>query len=249
MSVLAPERAPRLLMDFDSRAAAIRACGVKDVRAFDFTPEFARLSPEEFLSAANVVPGTRIRCGANWRFGRGGVGDAEYLRSLGYDVEVVPFVSYNGDKVSSTRIRSALENGDVEDANAMLGRPFRFCGTPCSGKGEGTKLGYPTINLRPGDDGVKLPLGVYAVDVDGRRAVANYGLAPTFGERAWHEPVMEVHFLDDGRVERLARPLARGTRAPTESVLLLRFIRPERKFDSLEELKTQIARDCEEAAR
>ena len=235
MSVLAPERAPRLLMDFDSRSAAIAACGAREVRAFDFTPEFAVLSPEEFLMAANIVRGTRIRCGANWRFGRGGAGDAEFLRSLGFDVDVVPFVSYKGDKVSSTRIRSALERGEVEDANAMLGRPFQLRGAVFGGKGEGSKLGYPTLNLKPAEGGVKLPLGVYAVDAGGRRAVANYGLAPTFGERAWREPVMEVHFPGMSRPPRFSR------------LSLVRFIRPERRFDSLEELKAQIALDCEAA--
>ncbi len=237
MSVLAPERAPRLLMDFESRSAAIKACGVREVRAFDFTPDFARLTPDEFLSVAKIVPGTRVRCGANWRFGRGGAGSAEYLRARGFDVTVVPFVSYDGEKVSSTRIRAALESGDVEDANAMLGRPFTVRGTPFTGKGEGSKLGYPTLNLTVDSTGVKLPLGVYAVEVGGRRAVANYGLAPTFGERAWHAPVMEVHF------PQLSQP-------PQLSQLsLLNFLRPERKFDSLDELKAQIARDCEEALR
>lgn len=245
MSVLAPERAPRLLTDFASRSAAIKACGVKEVRAFDFTSAFARLSPDEFLSEAKLVPGTRIRCGANWRFGRGGAGDAEYLRSRGFNVEVVPFVSHKGDKVSSTRIRAALENGEVEDANAMLGRPYLMRGTIFGGKGEGSKIGYPTLNLKPCGGGVKLPLGVYAVEVDGHRAVANYGLAPTFCERSWEDPVMEVHYLDGS----FARSQSCAASTSGEGVSLLRFIRPERKFDSVEELKSQIAKDCEEAAR
>lgn len=241
MSVLAPERAPRLLMDFESRSAAIRSCGVKEVRAFDFTSGFARLSPDEFLAEARIASGIRIRCGANWRFGRAGAGDAEYLRSRGFDVEVVPFVSYKGDKVSSTRIRAALESGDVEDANAMLGRPFEVRGSAFSGKGEGAKLGCPTLNLSVDGTGVRLPLGVYAVEMDGRRAVANYGLAPTFGGRAWHAPVMEVHLLGDAR--------GPGAGASVRSVSLLRFIRAERRFDSLDGLREQIARDCREAAR
>ena len=133
LSVVAPERAPRLLMDFDSRVAAIRACGVREVRAFDFTPEFARLSPAEFLAEAGISRETEVRCGSNWRFGRGGEGDAEWLRARGYRVTVVPSVSYRGEGVSSTRIRAALERGDVEDANAMLGRPFSAAGVPFSG--------------------------------------------------------------------------------------------------------------------
>ncbi len=237
LSVVAPERAPRLLMDFDSRVAAIKACGVGEVRAFDFTREFAAMSPDDFLAFAGMSSDSSVRCGSNWRFGRGGCADAEYLRSCGFDVEVVPFVSYKGEKVSSTRIRAAIENGDMEDACAMLGRPYEVVGAPFTGKGEGAKLGFPTINLRLGGSGVKLPLGVYAAECRGCRAVANYGLAPTFGERAWHEPVMEVHFLQPGQCPEPSR------------LSLLRFLRPERRFASEDELKAQIARDCEEALR
>lgn len=240
LSVLAPERAPRLLMDFDSRVAAIRACGVGEVRAFDFTPEFACLSPDEFLSVAGIDSSTCVRCGANWRFGRGGKGDAEYLRERGIAVAVVPYVDYKGECVSSTRIRAALERGEVEDANAMLGYRFPIRGEVFAGKGEGTRLGRPTLNLSPVSLNVRLPLGAYAVEVGVARAVANYGLAPTFGERAWESPVLEVHFLD--RVPELQD-------GPIAEVRLLRFLRSERKFGSLDELRAQIDLDCEEASR
>lgn len=239
LSVLAPERAPRLLMDLDARLAAIRACGVREVVALDFTPELARLSPEEFLAEAKISPRTEIRCGSNWRFGRGGAGDAEWLRARGQPVTVVPSVLHRGETVSSTRIRAALERGEVADANAMLGRSFEVRGTPFAGKGEGSRIGRPTLNLSLDSLNVRLPLGAYAVEVGGARAVANYGLAPTFGARAWERPVLEVHFLGQ-------MPEAQdGPRA----VRLLRFLRPERRFDSVDELKAQIDRDCAEASR
>ena len=184
LAVLSPERAPRLLMDVEERLAAIRACGAREVVAFDFTPEFARLSPEEFLATAGISKETKIRCGANWRFGRGGAADATWLRAHGYSVEVIPAVEYRGEIVSSTRIRAALERGEVEDACAMLGRPFEVRGEVFAGKGEGSRLGYPTMNVKPSSLKIRLPLGVYAAEMGGVRAVANYGLAPTFGERA-----------------------------------------------------------------
>jgi riboflavin kinase/FMN adenylyltransferase len=240
LSVLAPDSAPRLIMDFESRVAAIKACGISDVMAFDFTLDFAKLSPDEFLAAAKIATAMRIRCGANWRFGRGGVGDAEYLRARGFDVEVVPYVSYKGDKVSSTRIRASIERGEIEDANAMLGRPYEVVGSAFEGKGEGTRLGFPTVNVALGKSSLKLPLGVYAVDANGVRAVANYGFAPTFGERAWHEPVMEIHFLGQMPETVRDKPLR---------ISLLRYVRPERRFASLDELKAQIAVDCAEAAK
>ena len=235
LTVLSPERAPRLLMDAEERLAAIRACGVGEVVALDFTPEFARLSPEEFLEMAGITRTVKVRCGANWRFGRGGTGDADWLMAHGYSVDVVLAVKYRGEIVSSTRIRAALERGEVEDACAMLGRPFEVRGEVFSGKGEGSCLGYPTMNLKPRSLKVRLPLGVYVAEVGGARAVANYGFAPTFGERAWEEPVVEVHFLRQTPDVRDGFPA---------EVKLLRFLRPERKFDSPDALKSQIARDC-----
>ncbi len=247
LSVVAPERAPRLLMDFDARVAAIRACGADEVRAFDFTPEFARLEPDEFLRIAGIAPGTTVRCGANWRFGRGGAGDAEYLRARGIDVVVAPYVFHGGERVSSTRIRAALERGEIEDANAMLGRPFSASGVPFSGKGEGSRLGCPTLNLRLDSLEIRLPRGAYAAEIGESRAVVNWGVAPTFGERAWEKPVLEAHFLGlppDGVGK------SRGGNADSGiTVEFLRFLRPERKFDSFEALKAQIACDCEEALK
>ena len=247
LSVVAPERAPRLLMDFDARVAAIRACGADEVRAFDFTPEFARLEPDEFLRIAGISPGTTVRCGANWRFGRGGAGDAEYLRARGIDVVVAPYVFHGGERVSSTRIRAALERGEIEDANAMLGRPFSARGVPFSGKGEGSRLGCPTLNLRLDSLEIRLPRGAYAAEIGGSRAVVNWGVAPTFGERAWEKPVLEAHYLrlpPDG-----ADKSHSGSADSGITVEFLRFLRPEMKFDSFDALKAQIARDCEEALK
>ena len=245
LSVLAPEKAPRLLMDFEDRIAAIRGCGVGDVAVFDFTPEFAALSPDEFLAKAGITTATHVRCGGNWRFGRGGKGDAEYLRARGYSVEVVPYALYVGAEVSSTRIRAALERGEIEDANAMLGRPFAVHGKAVAGKGEGGRIGFPTVNIVPEGLNVHLPHGVYAVESGGRRAVANYGLAPTFGDRAWKTPVLEVHFLEGGRhsTDGDRQPEARDPRP----VSLLRFLRAERVFATEDELRAQIAHDCERA--
>ena len=87
LTVLAPERAPRLVMSCEERVAAIKACGVKDVIVLDFTPELAELSPEAFaaryLSSSVAHLSSSVRCGANWRFGKDGAGDAEFLRKMG----------------------------------------------------------------------------------------------------------------------------------------------------------------------
>lgn len=223
-------------MTAEQRVSAIRACGVEKVTILDFTAALARLSPDDF--AARYLASASVRCGADWRFGREGAGDAAWLRAHGTAVEVVPSVAYAGAAISSSRIRAALERGEVEDARAMLGRPFEVRGSVFCGKGLGAKLGYPTLNLRPEGMLLRLPRGVYAVEVGGEPAVANYGVSPTAGDRAWEEAVLEVHFL------RSVPPRTDGGSGLVR-VGFLRYVRPERTFASWEELRRQIAADVD----
>lgn len=248
LEFLDPARAPRLIMSWEDRAQAIRALGVR-VTALDFDANLASWTPERFLAFLtdfSTLQGRRaaepltVRCGANWRFGKGGAGDAAWLRRQGVDVTVVPYAHYRGEPVSSTRVRRALAAGEVADAAAMLGRPYLVHGRTRVGKGLGRTLGFPTVNLVADGDPARFvtpPLGVYAVELDGVRGVANYGHAPTLGERAWPTPVWEIH---------LAAPPA----APVPEVLAFtvrRYIRPERTFASLAALEAQIASDAAEA--
>ena len=241
LSVLAPERAPRLIMTCEERVAAIKACGVGEVTVLDFTPELAEMPAGEFANSFLKRSGDRfpvLRCGENWRFGAGGTGDAAWLERHGYAVEVVPYAEYKGEPISSSRIRRCLENGVIEDANAMMGRKFKVQGLKFKGKGLGETIGYPTINLRLETLDLKLPLGVYEVEVEGVKGIANYGFAPTMGDKAWKVPVLEIHLPGEGTED---------VRLETEngvSVELVRYIRPERKFDSIDDLKRQIAADC-----
>ena len=242
LSVVAPERAPRLIMSSEERVAAIRECGVGEVVALDFDMAMSRLAPVEFADVhflrrfKSSPSGIRILCGENWRFGRGGAGDAQTLRDMGFRVTVVPYAEFKGAPVSSSRIRDALENGNVEDANAMLGRKFMTTGSAVAGKGEGRRIGWPTLNLELASLSLRLPLGVYEVVVDGVAGIANWGLAPTFGERSWSHPVLEVHFPPSCAT-------VPGSPGP-HSVEFTRFVRSERKFASVDELKRQIAADC-----
>lgn len=237
LSVLAPERAPRLMMTREERLAAIRACGVADIRVCDFTRDLAGTEPEAFLP---TLTGGRtdvtVRCGDNWRFGRGGRGDAAFLRAHGVGVEIVPYAVFDGAPISSSRIRTCLEAGELDAANAMLGRPFRLTGEIVRGKGVGREIGFPTLNVSLGRP-VSLKGGVYAVEVAGRLGVANFGLAPTMGERAWPEPTLEVHLLE----------AADCSSWQTADVDFLSFLRPEQTFASVGELTRQIAADCERA--
>ena len=244
LAVLAPGKAPRLIMTCEDRVAAIKACGVGEVTVLDFTPELAEMSADEFvreylLASKERKGAQRIRCGENWRFGKGGEGNAEWLRTKGIDVEVASYVEYKGERISSSRIRRCLENGEIEDANVMLGRKFQVSGSRFQGKGLGTAIGYPTVNLQlsTSTSSLHLPLGVYEVEVEGWKAIANYGLAPTMGDRAWASPILEVHLLDNRTIEQ-------SEQSNNPIISFVRFIRPEKKFDSIDDLKRQIAADC-----
>lgn len=239
--VLAPSRAPALLMTSSARLAAVEAAlrpgATGRVRALDFTPDFAAESAEAFaLWLRREYPDLEeILCGPNWRFGAGGVGDAAFLRERGFAVRAMPFVEIDGAPVSSTRIRAAIAAGDMADAARLLGRPWRVEGDVVPGKGLGRALGFPTMNVRVAEGLVRPPCGVYAVETSLGRAVANWGLAPTMGEKAWEHPVLEVHVIS-------THPVA----APkTLAVDFLAFIRPERVFSGEDALRAQIASDID----
>ena len=232
-TVYAPERAPSLLMTTEERIRALAAEGARRVEAREFTSALAAQQPSDFAdSLRRDFPGLdTVFCGANWTFGAGGVGTPDFLRGMGFHVEVVPFESWRGERISSTRIRAALGEGDVAAASAMLGRPYAASGRIVQGKGAGRKLGFPTLNVAPALGDLPLARGVYAVDTPLGCGVANWGVAPTMGDNAWKEPVLEVHLLS----------------TPPEpppaalSVSFTAFIRPERTFATIEELKAQIA--------
>ena len=238
LSVLAPDRCPPLLMGLDDRLETLATAGTKrmrDVRAIAFTQKFASYSPEQFAKyLRGEFPGLeRIHCGGNWRFGADGAGTPATLRALGFDVKVVRYTKYRDERVSSTRIRKALAEGDVAAANAMLGHRFFVTGTVVGGKGIGRTLGSPTLNLM-----VSPPLkrGVYAVDTPLGRGVANFGVAPTMGKLAWAVPVLEVHLIDVHALDPCSPPAKLR-------VEFREFLRPEMAFGSREALSEQIADD------
>ncbi len=243
LSVLAPERAPRLIMPPAAKVEAIRACSAAEVEMMEFTKATALLSPDEFAEAY-LAGGSRRRpriiCGENWRFGAGARGDAELLRSMGFEVEVVPYAVVGGEPVSSSRIRRCLASGELDRVGAMIGRCYSLAGRTFRGKGMGARIGFPTLNVRMPDGFVPpLALGVYEVCVRGVTGVANVGTAPTLGADSWPQPVLEVHFPGCSQ-----RELPFAAQDGLLEVSFIRFIRPERAFGSMEELTRQIAADC-----
>lgn len=160
-----------------------------------------------------------------------------YCREKGIGCDVIPKYRLDGITVSSTYIRSLIAEGDIERANFFLGHPYSMIGRVAQGHKVGRKLGTPTVNIPLTDDLAKPPLGVYStkVSVDGREyaAVTNVGVRPTFGG-------------DDAiTVESFILDFCRELYGKTVRVDFYKYIRPERRFDSPEELKTQIEHDAE----
>jgi len=196
---------------------------------------FVRDTVRETFGAAHVV------CGEDFRFGAGGRGTPELLKeecaSLGIGCDCVAQVSMDGAPISSTRIRALLEAGETAAAVRLLGHPHLLTGTVTQGKRLGRTLGIPTANLAPAD-GVLVPrFGVYAANAvfDGqtRRAVVNIGTRPTVGGE---NVTVEPWILDfDGDLYGHSLRLE-----------LLDFLRPEKKFSSLDEMKAEILRNAEQ---
>lgn len=243
LSLVAPERAPRLLTTPERRIELLRAAGVDEVVVKTFDRVFASLTPEAFVQQVLVEQlGTRaVVVGPDFHFGARRAGNVALLQELGtgfgFDVLTVPPVSYQGGVVSSSRVRDALARGDVEAVARMLTRVHDVTRRVVSGNRRGRTIGVPTANLEL--TGLMPPAdGVYAVCarvVEPGPAqprlggVANLGVRPTLNAGR----SMEVHLFDfDGDL--YDRQLRVG---------FIARLRGERKFDSLEGLRAQIAQD------
>lgn len=242
-----PEDPVRLIMDRDRRVEALLALGVGAVVVQPFDADFAGIEAEDFLPHLRArLPNLHtVYVGENWRFGRGRRGDVALLvaeaKKLGLHVVSAPRINGDGEPISSTRIRALLAEGRVDVANVLLGTAYASEGVVSGGKRLGRAIGFPTLNL-PWAPDLRPRFGVYVAAVaraDGsdklRRGVANYGLRPTVETSL--EPLFEVHVLD-------GCPYGTGDQLRVE---WLAFLRPERRFAGLEELKAQIARDREAA--
>lgn len=242
-TVLAPDRAPELLSDRTERFRLIQRQGLVPVW-LEFVPEFSRISPHHFVRRIlrERLEARAVSVGPNYRFGYRAKGDpsllVELAGPLGFEVSLAAAVESGGQLVSSSRIRDLVRQGRVDEAAAMLGRPYRVEGLVEAGHSRGTGLGRPTANLRIPRGKVAPATGVYAVwaGVDGvlRPGVANFGTRPTFGGG---DPLLEVHLLDfEGDL--YGRPL---------EVFLASYLRPERPFPDAAALAAQILEDVARA--
>ena len=239
-----PDAPPFRLQSSAQRDRQLRALGAARVHAICFDAAIARMSDEEFAREVlvNQIGAAHLCVGADFRYGRGRVGDAASLArlggELGFAVTPAPQIAVAGAKLSSSTIRNALAAGDVASASAMLGRPWAIEGEVARGFQRGRDFGFPTANLALGDY-IRPRLGIYAVRVliDGARhdGVASIGINPAVG--ALPEPLLEAHIFD----------FDRDLYGQTIEVELIAFLREEAMFDDTEALKAQMARDAVEA--
>ena len=242
---LRPQKAPKLITPVAERLRLLAATGIDAALVLRFDAELAHLGPRTFVEKV-LVSTLRVRSvheGQSFRFGYGAAAGVKEMAALGAELgfaaHVHEAVRVRGLEVSSSAIRALVAAGDVRRARWMLGRPFTLLSTQARGRGIGTRLLVPTVNLAV-CDGLLPAFGVYVarLKIGGRafQAVTNVGNRPTFGEASF---AVESHILDFA-------PLHTSDAAPIALEFLLR-LRGERQWPSPEALKSQILKDIDRA--
>jgi riboflavin kinase/FMN adenylyltransferase len=243
LSVVHPEMAPRLLAPLEERLEAMGATGVDVALVVEFTREIASEDAPTFLVWLGVGRGSHLVLGYDFQMGRerecGLTALSELGAEMGYGLDVVPPVEYEGVPISSSRVRETVSRGDVEKAAAMLGRPYELRGRVVRGSGVGTGLGSPTANLSLPGEKLSPGDGIYFVTIEtmgGRPGVLYVGTRPTLDDGP---RVAEVHVLDFVG-DLYGREMAIAVR---------RRMRGDARFEGREELEAAIAEDIERARK
>jgi riboflavin kinase/FMN adenylyltransferase len=245
VSIFAPERTPTLLTILSDKIELLKIHNADQVAVIKFTKEFAAMAPEVFVNKVLVeqLKATTVIVGQNFTYGFKAEGDVQSLsKHTEFKTIVMDLESEDADAISSTRIRTAISNGQVEIAREMLTRPHRLDGIVVHGEKRGREIGYPTANLG-NIEGQTIPAdGVYAgwltVGIDRWPAAISIGTNPTFeGVRGRQ---VEAYALDQVGLDLYTKPatIEFGWR-----------LRDTLKFDGLEPLLEQMAKDCAEARR
>lgn len=239
-----PDAAPFRLTRLDQRMEMFAAAGADAMLVFHFDDELANMPAEHWIETmiAGHIGAAGVVTGEDFTFGKGRAGNAAMLQRLGAPLGVsartVGPVHDDEGPISSSRIRAALQAGDCETATRLLTRPFAIRATVQHGDKVGRTIGFPTANLDLGEY-LRPRYGIYAVTgllPDGRRVpgAANLGIRPSFDPP---KELLEPHFFD----------FSGDLYGQEIEVAFHSFLRPEAKFDSLDALTAQIARDCDEA--
>ena len=244
--VVRPDKAPPLLMTTLQRLEALGAAGMRAVTVVRFTTDLSHWGAETFVQRVLVewLHVSEVWVGANFLFGHERSGTFSMLRQLGlrfgFRADKIDPVRYKDFVVSSTRIRRLVSEGRMDEAGALMGRPYRLDGTVVHGRGKGGEIGVPTANLETENE-LLPPAGVYAttLTVDGvdHPSVTNIGVRPTFGEGG--PTVVETHVLGEpgdlyGKRVRLG---------------FVQRLREERRFPDVDALVAQIQADRRHAER
>jgi riboflavin kinase/FMN adenylyltransferase len=237
--VIAPGKAPSsLLATLEHKARIVRDLGIQLFIPLHFDASLAAMEAPEFIARLTAAPVRTIAVGEDWRFGHNRGGDVPLLQAesakRGFRLEAVPPVMFDGDRISSTRIRQAIRDGNLQAAADMLGRKYSISGTVTPGDQLGRTIGFPTANIPTGDAQLP-PDGVWAVRVSDDsghswNGVANLGIRPTVHGT---DRRLEVHLFDFSG-DLYGRKL---------DVVFEKHLRPESRFPSLEALRQQITAD------
>ena len=235
-----------LLSSPEEKIEELRAAGLDHLVVYPFSTELSRLSAFEYVRDFLVkgINAHTVVVGHDHRFGRNREGDFKTLMELsdvfGFNVQEIPALEIDDIEISSTKIRAALERGDVEEAAAFLGRPYSIAGTVFQNRQLGRQIGFPTANIQLSFDHKLIPaFGVYTIKVQTPfgifNGVTNIGIRPTVDSSG--KVHLETHIFDFD--ENLY-----------DEVICLAFLhrlRDERKFDSVDALRTAIEDDCRTA--
>lgn len=237
-----------LLTPLEEKISHLKKLGIQQLVLLAFNRELASLSPEAFVKEIliNQLQPRYISVGEDFRFGYKRQGNAEILRTIGEQfgikVNIATLETNQQQRISSSRIREAIVAGEIELANELLGRFYTLNGAIVAGEQRGRTIGFPTANLEVPRNKLVPRYGVYAVQVtsttvpilDPHPGVMNIGMRPTVNGK---QATIEIHLLNwTGNLYQ-----------HTLNVELKQFLRPEQKFNSLDELKNQITRDCQQA--
>jgi riboflavin kinase/FMN adenylyltransferase len=247
--VLFPDKKDlKLLSTEEEKIALLSKTGLDYLILHPFTKTFANTTAKDYVEQllVNTIGVSKYVIGYDHQFGKNREGSFENLKNMGpkygFEVEEIPVQEIDSVNVSSTKIRKALTEGNIEIANKFLGNLYSFSGTVVKGKSLGRTLGFPTANLRLNQEDKLIPAtGVYAVkvNINGElyNGMMNLGFNPTVQPLA--EPIPEIHIFDFNK----------DIYHTNIQVLLVKKIRNEQKFDSVEQLQNQIQQDKIEAKK
>ncbi len=237
-SVLA-NRPEKLLTTIEERIVLAKNLGIEVMIILRFSKELSQLEPMEFYE--NVIEALNIKhlvCGADFRFGYRGSGNVETLKNIkGLDLTVIPDINFKTERISSTRIKEGLNKGEIESINEMLGYEYELFGYVKHGRKKGRTIGFPTLNLLIEESKIVPRDGVY-VGISTIKGV-NYMSTINIG----HNPT--INTVEHKSVESYVHNYNQDTYGQSVSFKILKYIRCEKKFSSVNDLIEQMHRDIE----